>query len=238
MRIAALVAATALIPAVLVAATPASTNRTLPIKQRHTEKRTVRQACPGVLQRIERHRQTTWQLQRQLNRNVTTPSSRPVRSCQYGKWVEAQWWQRTVVLRRELARRTLPVSNDWQTAVRIVQRAFPGTQSWLLSCSSAEGDHGAWVMYGGRPYYPGAEYARTWWGPMVGGPLQYMWGTFKGHYRHGLESLRARGFIVDLPGPDDVAAWRSMTGQAVAGGWARWSGSTASHWSASWGRGC
>ena len=135
--------------------------------------------------------------------------------------------------RLELFERTIPVSNDWRTAVFIVQRAFPNTADVLLSCSSAEGAHGAWVLYGGRPYYPGAEYARTFHGWMVGGPMQYMWPTFKGHYRHGLDSLRERGFKVNLPPVSDVAAWRSMTAQAIAAGWAFWSGNDNSHWSAS-----
>ncbi len=136
-------------------------------------------------------------------------------------------WERTIHDRRE-----------WLPAVNEVQRVFPGTASWLLSCSSAEGSHGSWVIYGGDPYYPGAEYAQTFHGDMVGGPMQYMWGTFKGHYRHGLDSLRERGYRAKLPPPSDVSAWRSMTAQAIAAGWARWSGNDDQHWSASWNRGC
>lgn len=132
-----------------------------------------------------------------------------------------------------LRERLIPVSNDWRTSVLVVQRAFPGTASRLLSCSGAEGGHGVWVIFGGGSYYPGAEYAYTFHGPMVGGPMQYMWGTFKGHYRRGLESLRDRGFRVHLPPVSDVAAWRSMTAQAIAAGWAFWSDNDGSHWSAS-----
>lgn len=131
----------------------------------------------------------------------------------------------------------LPSSNDWVTSVRIVQRAFPGTESWLLSCSRAEGGHGGFVVYGGGAYYPGAEYDHTFHGDMVGGPLQYMWGTFKGHYRHGLDALRAKGFTVDLPPVSDVSAWRSPLAQAIAGGWAILHGQR-SHWFASIGNGC
>jgi len=134
--------------------------------------------------------------------------------------------------------RELPLPNDWATAVRVIQRVFPGTESWLMSCSGAEGGHGRFVIYGGGSYYPGAEHAQTFHGDMVGGPMQYMWGTFRGHYRHGLDSLRSRGFQVDLPSPDDVRAWLHPLAQAIAAGWARWSGNDDSHWSASWGDGC
>lgn len=160
-------------------------------------------------------------------------------------------WQRTCTVARHAYRlhltlalaaqrklwRELPATNDWVTAVRVVQRAFPGTQSWLLSCSDAEGGHGEFVVYGGGSYYPGAEYAQTFHGDMVGGPLQYMWGTFKGHYRHGLDALRAKGFTVDLPPVSDVSAWRSPLAQAIAGAWAILNGQR-SHWSASIGNGC
>ena len=47
----------------------------------------------------------------------------------------------------------------------------------------------------------------------------------------------ARGFRVPQFS-DYTAAWRSALGQALAGGWARYTGNDASHWSASWGNGC
>jgi len=180
-----------------------------------------------------------------------TKSHNTLRFFQNHKWLTAPRtdrcsqvpWTRSCLIARERVRyhtrqiarlkRTIPVSNDWRTSVHIIQRAFPGTANVLLSCSSAEGAHGDWVLYGGRPYYPGAEYAKTFHGWMVGGPMQYMWPTFKGHYRHGLDSLRERGFKVNLPPVSDVAAWRSMTAQAIAAGWAFWSGNDNSHWSAS-----
>lgn len=177
-----------------------------------------------------------------------------------GKWLRATrkekcWqvpWQRSCTIARASYRlhtalaatarkklwSELPTPNDWVTSVRVIQRVFPGTEAWLLSCSSAEGGHGRFVVYGGGGYYPGAEHDKTFHGDMVGGPMQYMWGTFKGHYRHGLDSLRSRGFRISLPAPDDVRAWLSPTAQAIAAGWARWSGNDNSHWSASFGNGC
>ena len=148
----------------------------------------------------------------------------------------ARYWITAAKVNRIAAaqsRHVLRNHRDWPGAVREVQKAFPGTSSWLLSCSAAESRWGAWVRYGGSPYYAGYEYTNA-----VGGWLQYRWYTFKGHYRHGLESARSRGFRVNLPPPDDVRAWLSPLGQAIAGGWARWSGNDDSHWSASWGRGC
>lgn len=154
-------------------------------------------------------------------------------------------WTRSCLIARERVRHhtrrinrileptTLRTHQDWRGAVHEAQKAFPGTESWLLSCSAAESRWGAWVRYGGSPYYDGYEYTNA-----VGGWLQYRWYTFKGHYRHGIDSARSRGFRVSLPGPDDVRAWLSPLGQAIAGGWARWSGNDNSHWSASWGRGC
>ena len=172
-----------------------------------------------------------------------------------GKWLRATrhekcWevpWQRSCTLARasfrlhntlgNLATRRLntelPITNDWVTAVHLIQRVFPGTESWLLSCSAAEGGHGRWVRYGGGSYYPGYEYTDA-----VGNWLQYRWSTFKGHYRNGLASLRARGFKIDMPASTDVQAWLMPMGAAIAGGWARWSGNDNSHWSASWGNGC
>jgi len=129
--------------------------------------------------------------------------------------------------------RELPLPDDWATAVHVVQRAFPGTEGWLMSCSAAEGGHGRWVRFGGGSYYAGYEYTDA-----VGGWPQYRWSTFKGHYRHGLESLRSRGFEITMPAPEDVRAWLMPMGHAIAAGWARWSGNDGSHWSASWGNGC
>lgn len=172
-----------------------------------------------------------------------------------GRWLRAPraekcWqvpWQRSCTIARhtyrmheklgQLAtqrlRSELPQPNDWVTAVRVIQRVFPNTESWLLSCSAAEGGHGRWVRFGGGSYYPGYEYTDA-----VGGWPQYRWSTFKGHYRNGLAALRARGFNIDMPEPNDVQAWLLPMGHAIAAGWARWSGNDDSHWSASWGNGC
>lgn len=142
------------------------------------------------------------------------------------------------VLAEERLLYELPNTNDWNTAIHIVQRVYPNTAEWLWNCSDAEGGHGDFVVYGGGPYYPGAEYDHTWWGPMVGGWMQYMWGTFKGHYRHALDDLKSRGFHVELPAVDDVSAWLNPLAQALAAGWARSNGEDGPHWTASSSNGC
>ena len=129
-----------------------------------------------------------------------------------------------------------PGVHAWPKAVDEVQRVFPGTSSWLMSCSAAEGGHGRWVGYSGVPYSTWLRDSDT-----VGGPLQFRWSTFRGMFRRGREEVLRRGYRLPphLQGDlDDGTAWRSALGQAIAGGWARYTGNDDSHWSASWGRGC
>ena len=42
--------------------------------------------------------------------------------------------------------RTLPETGDWRTSVRLSQRIYPGTESWLLYISDREGGWGPFVM--------------------------------------------------------------------------------------------
>ena len=113
-----------------------------------------------------------------------------------------------------------------------MQRVFPGTQGWLLSCSAAEGGHGRWVGYGGQGYSAWLRDSDT-----VGGPLQFRYSTFTGMFRRAVDHVTAQGYRVPQFS-DYTAAWRSALGQALAGGWARYTGNDNSHWSASWGNGC
>lgn len=138
---------------------------------------------------------------------------------------------------RWLEEHTLREARTWKAAVYYVQRFFPGTASWLMSCSGAEGAHGHWKPYHeyGDHYYAGYERVGA-----VGGWMQFQWGTLKGMYRHALDHLRAREYRVPqhLRDPGALRAWLSPLAQALAAGWARWSGNDDSHWSASWGSGC
>ena len=172
---------------------------------------------------------------------------RKPRNCADARYLARLWKQRAfharVTATRYLARQrahTLrdypfsPGNQAWLKAVQEVQRVFPGTNGWLLSCSAAEGGHGRWVGYGGQSYSTWLRDSDT-----VGGPLQFRYSTFKGMFRHGLEYVRGKGYRV----PDHLryvsdVAWRSALGQAIAGAWARYTGNDDSHWSASWGNGC
>jgi hypothetical protein len=128
--------------------------------------------------------------------------------------------------------------DPWPANVREVQVVFPGSEDWVLSCSDAEGwepGRNYWATHGWGRYYPGFEHAGV-----VGGPGQYLWSTFKGHFRRGLAYLRSKSYRVPphLRDPGDVKAWLSPLGQAIAMGAAYTLGLRGSHWSASYGSGC
>jgi hypothetical protein len=145
---------------------------------------------------------------------------------------------------RILAERTLPDPDDWVTAVRAVQRVYPGTESWLLSCSDAESDsHGPWVWFRGRPwrgYHIGNDYLGM---DTVGGWMQFRWTTFKPYWygywgaAGALADTRTRGFIVPDLG-EGYGPWLRPLGQALTAGYMRFTGRDGHHWSASHGRGC
>ena len=90
----------------------------------------------------------------------------------------------------------------WHRAVREVQKVYPGTESWLLSCSASEGGHGRWV--------PNSQ------GSGVGGWLQFMPGTWAGFYRRAEIEANQKKFRV----PSSANSWYSPLGQALAGAWA------------------
>jgi len=195
-------------------------------------------ATPGASAHSTRHTKgdlADFLEQRQKHHQYVCANGAPIRTtrwhCKALRWTHRE--KREHRRAKRLRYLTLPETNDWVTAVKVVQRVYPGTESWLLSCSAAEGGHGEWVRYGGGSYYAGYE-----WTNEVGNWLQYRWQTFKGHYRHGIETLQHKGFRVQLPTPSDVRAWLSPLATAIAGGWARWSGNDDSHWSASSGNGC
>lgn len=73
--------------------------------------------------------------------------------------------------------------------------------------------------------------------------MQFRFSTFTGMFRHGVDSLKERGYRLPAHLRNQSAdglttAWRSALGQAIAAGWARYTGNDNSHWSASWGNGC
>jgi hypothetical protein len=124
-----------------------------------------------------------------------------------------------------------PGNGAWRRAVKQAEKVFPGTSGWNLSCSASEGGWGRWVRYGGGAYYPGYEETDE-----VGNWLQFRWSTFKGFYRHALETVISRGYLVpdELRDSGDVRAWLSPLATALAGGWAITNGMR-HHWA---GAGC
>lgn len=195
-----------------------------------------------------RGRYTFWQVQRE----ASVLSWRKPRNCPDARFLAGVWKKRAYASRvktrkylSELARRTLEDfefkgirgNNAWPKAVRQAQRVFPGTESWLLSCSDAEGwspGSDLWVTYGGGSYYPGLEDKY-----IVGGPMQFKYPTFTGMFRRAVEYAVSKDFIIPSHlRSDGVSAWRSALGQALAAGWARYTGNDNSHWAASWGNGC
>lgn len=128
----------------------------------------------------------------------------------------------------------LPPTNDWRTAVRIVQRIYPGTESWMLSISDREGGWGPWVWYGGRGwngYHVGDDFLGA---DTVGGWMQFRFSTFAPYYRGMVKDLRARGITLpvfpDRGGPAIYQPWLDPLGQALTAGYMRYYGKDGCHW--------
>lgn len=130
-------------------------------------------------------------------------------------------------LRTLQAARTIVETNDWLTAVRIVQRFYPGSEWWLVSCSRSEGGHGAWKF---RNDVGALTPARLLDPPNVpGGPMQYFASTWRTDFNAAVQDLARRHVKV----PRSAFSWFSPLGQAIAGGWAygharpsgKWTGS-------------
>lgn len=133
------------------------------------------------------------------------------------------WSKRSYIARRQLEQwriqqRTLRNHNTWLEAAREAQKAYPGTEAWLLSCSASEGSWGAWV--------PNRE------GSGVGGWMQMYPSTYRtmmhGYYlpaagrwfEGAWKDLRRRGFIV----PAAADSWYSPLGQALASAYGKLNG--------------
>lgn len=142
-------------------------------------------------------------------------------------------------LAEEAARRLdheLPLINDWRTAVRWVQRIYPGTESWMLYISDREGGWGPWVWYGGRRWsghHVGNDFLGA---DTVGGWMQFRYSTFAPYWRHAQADLARRGYVVPfipMPpegGPSKYAGWLSPLAQALTAGYMRYYGKDACHW--------
>jgi hypothetical protein len=135
----------------------------------------------------------------------------------------------------------------WGDGVAYADRVFPGSGSWLRDVSGSEGGGGLWTWNGHGNVISEATRARyrelerhygvdyllrfrpAGAASDVGGWLQFMPGTFYGYVDDAFGAARARGFRV-LP---EWRSWLSPAGQALTGGYMRWSGRSGGHWSAS-----
>lgn len=118
------------------------------------------------------------------------------------RWVATTFRQRIAEAHRRLVPPPPPTPTSWWSAVQYVQRWYPGSAGWLMSCSSSEGGWGGWV--------PNTQ------GSGAGGWMQYMEGTFWSDYSSATRDLRSRGISV----PSSSASWYNALGQAIAAGWA------------------
>lgn len=152
------------------------------------------------------------------------PVGRKPRNCADAGYLADLWQSRAFQARRKteawvLEQRTLREQPTWIRAIREAQKAYPGTEWWLRSCSSTEG--------------AGRGLSINWFqmnheGSGAGGWLQFMESTFRRMWSSAEADVRARGFRLK----GNLARWSSRTGQALAGAWGllngrrgEWSGS-------------
>lgn len=207
--------------------------------------------CPSARRGLAfyRFRHSTWLALRDIK---IKPRIQQPYGCGHTLWLAHVWKARAfkarVAYKRWLENRfvlhdfAFGSGSPWPNAVREVQKVFPGTEIWLFSCSDAEGwEPGShvWIGYSGQPYSTWLRDSDT-----VGGPGQFRFSTHKGMYRRGLEYVLSKGFRVPRHLRDPYSldgqtrAWRSALGQAIAMGWARYTGNDNRHWEASWDNGC
>lgn len=196
----------------------------------------AKKRCLPIRKGILYYREKTWQKQDVLGISRTKRSDQQVWSlgCKYAEWVRKLWKERNEDAKKKVEFRTLHDPGDWNTAIRVAQRVFPGTSEWLWSCSGAEGGHGRWVPYRdyGNSYYPGYESLDA-----VGGWMQFRPSTIRHAWPATYNYLIRHGWIVE-----DMSwfqAWFSPLAQALSAAYyLRVEGSADHHWSASVGSGC
>ena len=145
------------------------------------------------------------------------------RSCSWARYAASEWQGRARAAKRTYHRwkeeRTLKEQTTWIRAIREAQRAYPGTEDWLRSCSSTEGAGRSLSINYFQMNHQGSG---------AGGWLQFMHSTFVRMWGAAHADVTARGFLV----PRSAHSWSSRLGQALAGAWGvtngrrgEWSGS-------------
>ena len=157
----------------------------------------------------------TWNCQDRLLLARTKPSVSAwalPRSVKYRQWVLNRWQTKRLGCLTRQSQRTISPTGDWLTAVKEVQRIYPGTSSWLLFISDREGGYGRFVM--------------NTQGSGAGGWMQFMSSTYYSYSNAAFATARSRGFIV----PASENSWYSPLGQAITAGYMRFTGRDGCHW--------
>lgn len=145
------------------------------------------------------------------------------RSVAYRRYVLSVWRQRESRCGHDL-RAVLVANLNWWLATEYANTVFPGTRPWLISCSGSEGAHTVWVWNGGTPLSQSPT--RPSGSSGAGGWMQFMRGTFYAYVGDAFGAARSRGYLVMRT----WANWYSPAGQAITGGYMRWSGRDGNHW--------
>lgn len=180
--------------------------------------------------RWNRGRTAYWRHRAGLPQIKSSHAESHTTSIAYIHWINHRWVKYRV--RAKWLAFHLPQTNDWQTAVNIVQRVWPGTKKWLLSCSTGEGGHSYWKWNGGAPFASSAH------GSGAGSWMQYLNTTFISHFNAAYQLARSRRLPLPLRpartlapySPSEVdrsrSQWTSPLAVAFAAGWARYIGNT------------
>lgn len=231
------VAALAAVAFVTVGAAGGGSESTQPIREVARESSVQTVALKRARSSIISLRLKTWQCQdtlgTQRTRAAVSAWALP-RSVAYRQWVADRWTALERSCAKRLSFRLLPLTNDWQTAVKIAQRVYPGTASWMLQISDREGGWGEWVWYGGR-HWTGVHIGNDFLGAdTVGGWMQFRFSTFDPYWRRAREDVARRGFIIpafpDRGGASVYQPWLDPLGQALTAGYMRFTGQDACHW--------
>lgn len=179
---------------------------------------------------IDWQRSQTWRWQdvAGVARTRAAHAERRTHSVAFLGWIDRLWLRRRLAAKHYAASHSgLRATGDWATAVAFVQRDWPGSSGWLLSCSSSEGGHGIWIWNGGVPYRGPTPPAGS---SGAGGWMQYMAGTFRHDYDRALYTARSSRLAVP---PRSANSWLSPLGQAFAAGWAYYHDRPVGKWTGS-----
>ena len=216
-----------LVIAVLIAtpAAQAAPDHHKPLLAKEQKAKSRANFCPDHRRALAHYRikHSHWLALRGVGKRLTADELRQPHGCAYTRYLALKWKVRAAKAKRAydrwVAHFVINEQPTWIRAMREVQKAYPGTESWLRSCSSTEGaGRNLSINY----------FQMNHQGSGAGGWLQFMESTFWRMFTAAKEDVESRGFII----PASAASWSSRIGQALAGGWAATHGATG-EWSGS-----